>query len=63
MRGRGWSGWGWPGGGRGNPYPFCRFNPWLPRRWATSYAGQYAATIPYMGYGGYHPAYMPYRWW
>jgi hypothetical protein len=21
------------GGGRGNPYPFCRFYPWLPRRW------------------------------
>ncbi len=18
---------------RGNPYPFCRFYPWLPRRW------------------------------
>jgi ferredoxin len=21
------------GMGRGNPYPFCRFYPWLPRRW------------------------------
>lgn len=19
--------------GRGNPYPYCRFYPWLPRRW------------------------------
>lgn len=26
--GRGWWG-GWPG----NPYGFCRFFPWLPRRW------------------------------
>ena len=36
--GRGWFGRGawWGGGwgrGRGNPYPFCRFNPALPRRW------------------------------
>lgn len=22
-----------PGLGRGNPYPYCRFYPWLPRRW------------------------------
>ena len=22
--------WGW---GRGNPYPFCRLYPWLPRGW------------------------------
>ena len=21
------------GMGRGNPYPYCRFYPWLPRRW------------------------------
>ena len=59
-RGRGWAGWG-----RGNPYPFCRNFPWLPRWWwATPYAGQYGATIPpYMGYGypyygvGYIPPY------
>ena len=69
MRGRSWFGWGWPGGGRGNPYSFCRFYPWLPRRWwAAPYAGQYAATIPYRGYGypgygAYYPAYMPYRLW
>jgi len=25
-----WAGGGW---GRGNPSPFCRFFPWLPRRW------------------------------
>ncbi|HEX76006.1 MAG TPA: hypothetical protein G4O12_05405 [Dehalococcoidia bacterium] len=58
-RGRGW-GWGW-----GNHYPFCRNFPWLPRWWwATPYANQYAATIPYYwGYGypyygiGYVPPY------
>ena len=22
-----------PGGGRGNPYPYCRFYPGMPRRW------------------------------
>jgi hypothetical protein len=63
MRGRGRFGWGGPGWGgfgggfgrgfgRGNPYPFCRFYPWLPRQWwAMPYASQYAATIPYTGYG------------
>jgi len=36
--GRGWLGWtawpwaAWPGW-RGNPYPFCRWYPWLPRGW------------------------------
>ena len=72
MRGRGWfgRGFGWGhwgrGRGRGNPYPFCRFYPWLPRWWwATPYAGQHAATIPYMGYGypyygAYHSPYTPY---
>lgn len=42
--------WGW--GGRGNPFPFCRNFPWLPRWWwATPNAAQYGATIPYYGYG------------
>jgi len=27
---RGWFGWG---RGFGNPYPFCRWFPWLPRWW------------------------------
>jgi ferredoxin len=76
MRGRGWFGRGYWGWGRGNPYPFCHFYPWLPRRWwATPYAGQYVATTPYLGYGypyfsgrgGYYPAagapyYPGYRW-
>jgi len=26
------SAWG-RGMGRGNPYPYCRFYPWMPRRW------------------------------
>jgi hypothetical protein len=61
-RGAGWSGLGW---GRGNPYPFCRFSPWLPRRWgAMPYAGYYAGSTPYMGYGYpyYGMAGMPYQW-
>jgi hypothetical protein len=64
--GRGWLGWGGGRGrglGRGNPYPFCRFYPWLPRRWwAMPYANQYAATIPYYsgyGYPSYRMSYMP----
>ncbi|MGQ9631278.1 MAG: hypothetical protein ACUVXI_13360 [bacterium] len=43
---------GFWGGGWGNPYPFCRNFPWLPRWWwATPQAGMYALTIPY--YAGY----------
>jgi len=42
--------------GRGNPYPFCRNFPWLPRWW---WAGQYAATSPYVGGYGY-PMSAPY---
>jgi len=61
--GFGYFGWGgfW---GRGNPYPFCRFFPWLPRWWwASPYAAQFAATIP--GYGPYYrPGMMyPYYGW
>ena len=54
--GRGfWGGWyGWGGFWRGNPYPFCRFFPWLPRWWwASPYISQYASTI------GYFPYYRP----
>jgi len=54
----------WGGGGRGNPFPFCRFFPWLPRWWwATPYAAYYAATTPYTGFSypfygmGYIPPY------
>lgn len=61
--GRGW-GFGWFGAPfgrgwrRGNPFPFCRWFPWLPRWWwATPYAGYYAKTIPYLGIFGYGPGY------
>ncbi|HIE50204.1 MAG TPA: hypothetical protein EYP85_00470 [Armatimonadetes bacterium] len=66
-RGIGWSpraGWG-RGiyGGWGNPYPYCRFYPWLPRRWWAY------GTVPY-GYTGYPhaPRMWPVRpyggnWW
>lgn len=65
MRGRGWSGRGRMGGGRGNPYPYCRFYPWLPRRWwASPYVGRYTSYAPYSGYrypgyGALYPGYMP----
>jgi hypothetical protein len=64
--GRGWLGWGSGMGrglGRGNSYPFCRFYPWLPRRWwAMPYASQYAANIPYhsgYSYPSYGMGYLP----
>ncbi len=42
--GRGfWSGFG---PGRGNPYPFCRNFPWLPRGWWT---GMYGPIAPVTG--------------
>ena len=54
--GRAWGfGWFGPGRGRGNPYPFCRFFPWLPRRWWA-----------WGPWGAYRPGpwgYGPYRWW
>lgn len=60
MRGRGWFGWGYRGWGRGrgrgNPYPFCRFYPWLPRRWWAYGMGPYPQMTP-----TYYPTYMPYR--
>jgi len=86
MRGRGWFGWGGPGGGgsgrgwfggpgwgRGNPYPFCRFHPWLPRRWWAYGAGFYPLG-PYPGTTGmpyyppaagapYYPTPTGYPWW
>ena len=65
---RGYGAFGW-GRGFGNPYPFCRWFPWLPRRWWAYpgfglpyywghwlypyYASQYAA--PYTVPYGYMP--------
>jgi hypothetical protein len=30
--------------GRGNPYPYCRFYPWLPRRWWATGINPYGYT-------------------
>jgi len=57
MRGRRWFGRGYPGRGRGNPYPFCRFYPWLPRRRRAYGQGPYPQTMP-----SYYPVYRPYLW-
>jgi len=73
--GRGYWSWGYgfgrgvwgPGWGRGNPYPFCRFFPWLPRRWwamgLTPYGYSYGVA-PYWPYaaqpwGAYTPPATP----
>lgn len=37
------------GRGMGNPYPYCRFYPWLPRRWWATGITPYAA-IPSQPY-------------
>jgi hypothetical protein len=68
MRGRFWFGRGYlgMGRGRGNPYPFCRFNPSLPRRWwayrpglnPTGMGGFYPQAV-----SGYYPRYSPYPWY
>ena len=54
-------GMGW---GRGNPYPFCRFYPWLPRRWWAYGSGYYPAAQP-AGYGWdpYYSPVAPYPQW
>jgi len=58
-RGRGWfgRGWGrgWFGWGFGNPYPFCRWFPWLPRWW-WAYP---AYGLPYYGIP-WRPTYLGY---
>jgi hypothetical protein len=49
--------------GRGNPYPFCRFYPWLPRRW-WAYGGGYYPTAQPGAYGvsPYYGAPLAYPW-
>ncbi len=52
------------GMGRGNPYPFCRFYPWLPRRW-WAYGRGFNAVQPTGSYGP-GPSYgypSPYTRW
>ena len=43
--------------GRGNPYPFCRFYPGLPRRWWAYGSGSYPPAMPAL-----YPFNKPYRW-
>lgn len=55
MIGRSWPGRGHRGRGRGNARAFCRFYPWLPRRWWAYGPGSYSVPSPYA-------ASRPYRW-
>ena len=50
--------------GRGNLNPFCRFYPWLPRRW-WAYSGGYHPTAQPGVYAGgpYYGPRAPYPWW
>jgi len=62
-RGRGWwgRGRGWFWGFRGNPFPFCRFFPWLPRWWWLYYPypwPYYPYSVPQYGY--WWTAYWPF---
>jgi NAD-dependent dihydropyrimidine dehydrogenase PreA subunit len=52
------------GMGRGNPYPFCRFNPALPRRW-WAYGGGYDMPSLPRGRAGdpYWGGPIPSRYW
>jgi len=43
------------GMGRGNPYPFCRFNPSLPRRWWAYGSGYNPAPGAYRPSSYYNP--------
>jgi len=63
--GWGWYGYGWmpwAGWGRGNPYPFCRRFPWLPRGWwRMPYGYAYPYYTPYTAYPWY-PYWQYYPW-
>ena len=34
------------GMGMGNPYPYCRFYPWMPRRWWAMGMSPYSSGVP-----------------
>jgi hypothetical protein len=36
----------WRGMGMGNPYPHCRFYPWMPRRWSAMGMSSYGPGAP-----------------
>lgn len=72
--GRGWGlGRGyWPGSGfgrgygmgrgMGNPYPYCRFYPWLPRRWWAMAVNPYAGVPSFQSSPPSWGAYGPSAW-
>ncbi|HHM24117.1 MAG TPA: hypothetical protein ENJ23_03670 [Bacteroidetes bacterium] len=66
--GRGGYGWA-PGWGRGNPYPFCRAFPWMPRGWWAlglspySYGTTGYTTYPYWGGYSYPYGYGAYPYY
>ena len=45
------------GRGMGNPYPYCRFYPWMPRRWwamgLSPYSGAPNQQVASPGWGSY----------
>ena len=49
--GRGWGVRGWAG----NPYPFCRWFPWLPRWWWAYPYGGYSTSYPTIPQAGVSP--------
>jgi hypothetical protein len=48
-------GWG-RGMGMGNPYPYCRFYPWMPRRWWAMGMSPYEPGAPSNPQGGSVPS-------
>jgi len=51
------------GMGRGNPYPFCHFNPSLPRRWWARGGGYYPVAQPgAYSWDPYYEPQAPYPW-
>jgi len=46
----------WCGMGMGNPYPHCRFYPWMPRRWSAMGMSSYGPGAPSNPQGGSVPS-------
>jgi hypothetical protein len=46
----------WRGMGMGNPYPHCRFYPWMPRRWSAMGMSSYGPGAPSNPQGGSVPS-------
>ncbi len=66
--GRGyWAGGGFGRGlgmgrGMGNPYPYCRFYPWMPRRWWAMGMNPYATGTYGQPAGATWTGYTPSPW-